>query len=685
MRKKTIILAVSGLLLVSIAALAGSILWKQKNANVLIEQQNFVASRLLESGKYSAAEAVAMESEQIKTNAVSRELIVLSKGFQINCDAVLTLAEGYLTQQEDNCIDSVKKICETYLAERENLVQDDIYEYEEQCEALTEEVRRDCLGVLLEVEKKINVKKGSDSLRILAEAYYEDADSYYENAFYVKQIPDNADDTLFGKKVKAVYALQNGNLENGMEDAQKLLRESDTFEHRVIVANYVAQNGKYLFSQEMMGKEEEEIAENSAQRAINYIETTTPIYQRDTSAYQMELSYLYYKADKKEKAQKILVDLVKKETSIQEPVSILIMDFIRAYSQTGENSYVEMISGGESTTGIWKKIKQLMGFLESNYYDTDNFYGFWLETLDDVFNGLIIRQIDTTQYPTVAVTVNVAKEIERKLTKSDFAVKDMGIAQNDFDVVSLQDEEQAMENLSVELVVDHSGSMDGTPLEDTKKAVANFVKNAGDGIRIGLVKFDDRAEVVAQIMDSRNVILQGINTIISGGGTSIYSGLELAGNELANEDGRRIIILLSDGEDGNTGQIDQILNQLRKRNIVVYTIGFGGVDTQYLSYIANACNGKFIQAESSDMLGEIYAEIGQFMANDYLITFQAEEEIERYDRFLRIENEQDDAFAEQDYYIGVTAKAIQLEEKQPPLSDYFQEIGGSRMDVSVQP
>lgn len=685
MKKKTILLIAGGILFICIAVLLSSFLIKRHNTDTLVEQQNFVASQLLEAGKYSAAESLALQSEQMKSNAVSRELIVLAKGFQANCSEAQILAETYLTLQEDDCMEAIRGVCETYLADREKLPQDDMYEYEEQCNALAENARRDFLRILLEVEGKIDVKKSGESLRNLVEAYYEDADSYYGENAYLKQVPDGADDTLLGRKIKAVYALQYSSAEDGMEQAKKLLQQSDAFEHRAIVANYVAKDGYYTETQNnATGKAQDPFAA-SAQCAINYIETTTPVYQRDTQAYQMELAYLYYRAGKEEKARKLLTDAVKRETVSQEPVSMLIAAYVRLYRQTGENFYNNMLSGGESTEGIWKQISRLMGFWSIRYDDADNFYDFWLTTLDGIFNSLIIRSIDTTQYPTVAITVNVAKELDEALTKEDFRIEDLGIAPGDFELHSLQEDDQIAENLYVDLVVDHSGSMEGTPLEDTQKAVSNFVKNAESGIQIGLVEFDDRAEVVASITASRNVILQGINTISAGGGTSIYSGLELAGNELAGKSGRRVIILLSDGEDGDTSRIDEVLVQLKKQNIVVYTIGFGGVDTQYLSYIANACNGKFIQAESSDMLGEIYAEVGQFMANDYLITFLAETEVDRYDRSLRVELDKEDAFAEQDYNVGVTAQEIQTEENLPPMSDYFQETGGSRMDIPVQP
>ena len=269
-------------------------------------------------------------------------------------------------------------------------------------------------------------------------------------------------------------------------------------------------------------------------------------------------------------------------------------------------------------------------------------------------------------------------DLDKALEKRNLTVTEMGGILSDFEFQAAQ-EQEGTQKLSVALVVDHSGSMSGTPLDDTKKAVSAFVRNIEDGIRVGLIQFDDAAQVVTPVSDNTAAVLRGIAAMQDGGGTSIYSGLELAGNELSSENGRRVIILLSDGEDGDSSRIDGILEELKRRNIYVYTIGFGGADTEYLSYIATSCGGKFLQAESTQVLGEIYASIGQYMENDYIITFTVETEPERFDRIVRVETDVEDAYAEKEYNVGVSPDSILDEKNQRPVADYFQQIGGSDM------
>ena len=324
----------------------------------------------------------------------------------------------------------------------------------------------------------------------------------------------------------------------------------------------------------------------------------------------------------------------------------------------------------------WERIRQALYLIEKD----NSFYEFVLSVMDELYNGLIIRNIDASFYPEVHLTVNVAVETENNLKKEDFLLKDMDAELKDFTVTSVSELDD-LDAVSVALVVDHSGSMEGEPLENTKKAVVSFIKNIRSDIRVGLVAFDDTAQVITPMTDSSSTVLQGVRAIESGGGTSIWSGLQMAGDELMTETGRKIIILLSDGEDGDTSKIDGVLRQLHQSNIYVYTIGFGGADTEYLSYIANSCKGKFIQAKSSDMLDAVYAEIGSYMVNEYLIIFNAVTELDDFSRICSVSLERSHLLAEKNYHVGVDYDEIKTEETKKPAADYFREFGGSRKNA----
>jgi len=98
--------------------------------------------------------------------------------------------------------------------------------------------------------------------------------------------------------------------------------------------------------------------------------------------------------------------------------------------------------------------------------------------------------------------------------------------------------------------------------------------------------------------------------------TSIVAGLEKAYSELKNNgrpDSKKIIILLSDGENNNGGYsypspLD-VATLCANEGIVIYTIGFGVVNETLLKRIAEITGGKYYYAPSCEDLEKIYNEI----------------------------------------------------------------------------
>ncbi len=674
MKKKKIWFAAI-LLLLACAAVPGFLSVRRiLNIGKLVDQQNYLASRLMELGEYEQGRTLAAQSEQMKENAVSKELLVLAAGFQSDFESAMRSAEQYLAAGADEILTAAQGICRDFLEKEKTFSREDEYLYQEQCAGLKDSTREALLSLLLQVQKGIDVQMDGVSLQNMMDTLEAQQNGYYY------EYPEEEPETLLGRKLQAVSSLKNGNYEQGLEQAQELFEQSGSFEHRALLANAVAGQSNYNVTVDDEGRPVKD--QEPVNRAINFIETTTPVTERNSVACQMELSQLYYLAGQPEKSRDMLTGIVKGDLSYTEPASAAVDDFLRSYrmSTGAAEKPAYMDSDRWDLSMAWERVASLMGFVEQGYdYGTDStYYDFVIGALNSIFNGVIIRNIDATNFPEVKLTVNVSMDLDKALEKRNFTVTEMGGILSDFEFQAAQ-EQEGTQKLSVALVVDHSGSMSGTPLDDTKKAVSAFVRNIEDGIRVGLIQFDDAAQVVAPVSDNTAAVLRGIAAMQDGGGTSIYSGLELAGNELASENGRRVIILLSDGEDGDSSRIDGVLEELKRKNIYVYTIGFGGADTEYLSYIATSCGGKFLQAESTQVLGEIYASIGQYMENDYIITFTVETEPERFDRIVRVETDVEDAYAEKEYDVGVSPDSILDEKNQRPVADYFQQIGGSDM------
>ncbi len=695
---------------------------RARRLNTQIGQQNYVASRLLEIGEYEQGRVLAAQTDQIQENQISRQLLVLAAGFQADYGSGIRYADGYLEEEADPVISEAKEAMADYLSGEEKLDDRDNEAYLQACVQLKEKVRESMMALLLRVQNSIDVKTDSDSILAMLDMMTRQGGGLTED----ETARLEKDDSNLGRRTRAAYAIQTGDYAAAFEITEKAFRDNPSFENRAMLANLAAeggdrigreQDGQESSAQEKRQRLQEQIYELEAQyqqtqsaseqsrltrrmeelqadlqdcedairvepvrRAINFIETTTPVTERDTVACRLELAQLYYRAGNRDRAKELLADVIRKQGESSEPAALLLDDFIAFYQIVNGRTERPAYMDDEMSIGVfWERIAGLLNFIESwNYYgETESFYGYVLNVLDELFNGVIIRRIDASGFPEVKVSVNVAMELEKSLTKDDFTVTEMNVPLKQFELTAVSEREMT-DDLAVELVVDRSGSMSGTPMEDTKKAVSNFVKSADDGVRMGLVSFDDAAYVDAKITESRSQLLNAVRSITDGGGTSIWSGLEQAGKELENESGRRIIILLSDGEDGDTSRIDAVLEELNRKDIYVYAIGFGGADTEYLSSIASRCQGKFIQADSSGMLGEIYAAIGEYMVNDYIIQFNVETEPDQFTRTVYVSIDVNDAFAEKEYYVGVPLSDILEEDQMEPLADYFVQVGGSQ-------
>lgn len=141
------------------------------------------------------------------------------------------------------------------------------------------------------------------------------------------------------------------------------------------------------------------------------------------------------------------------------------------------------------------------------------------------------------------------------------------------------DKEKTSGERNVVLSLDISGSMSGTPMEETKKASINFINTVLDqDASIGIVTYDDMSNIASGFSSDRAALQSIVSELYDGGGTNIEAGLRDAQWMLEKTDSKKkIIVLMSDGEP-NEGLVDEDLiayaNEIKKTGTIIYTIGF---------------------------------------------------------------------------------------------------------------
>ncbi|MBW4598862.1 MAG: VWA domain-containing protein [Calothrix sp. FI2-JRJ7] len=161
--------------------------------------------------------------------------------------------------------------------------------------------------------------------------------------------------------------------------------------------------------------------------------------------------------------------------------------------------------------------------------------------------------------------------------------------------------------LNLCLILDHSGSMSGRPLETVKKAACRIVDRLNPGDRLSVVVFDHRAKVLVsnQTVEDPERIKQQINKLSADGGTAIDEGLQLGIKELTkgNKDSISQAFLLTDGENehGSNKRCLEFAKLAASYNLTLNTLGFGDNWNQdVLEQIADAGGGSLSHIQQPD-------------------------------------------------------------------------------------
>jgi Ca-activated chloride channel family protein len=198
---------------------------------------------------------------------------------------------------------------------------------------------------------------------------------------------------------------------------------------------------------------------------------------------------------------------------------------------------------------------------------------------NNVFAGLI-RPAPVSRGP-VAVDVDLVQH--KVLAGSDGRVAvSLTLAADQIELP----EGRPVQHADLVVVLDRSGSMDGSKLQDARQAVLQLIDRLTAQDRLAVVTYSSGVEIVSPLVfmdaDHRDHVREAVLRIHSGGGTNLGGGLQQGIATLLHtqaRDRQRKVILISDGL-ANEGITDpQVLGAMAagavERNYTVSTVGVG--------------------------------------------------------------------------------------------------------------
>ncbi|WP_158748064.1 VWA domain-containing protein [Acidobacterium sp. S8] len=211
------------------------------------------------------------------------------------------------------------------------------------------------------------------------------------------------------------------------------------------------------------------------------------------------------------------------------------------------------------------------------------------------------------------------------LTKDDFTLAEDGHPQK----ISVFERQSEMP-LSIVLAIDTSGSVNkDLPVE--KRAAHNFVHSLLRPVdRLDLIDFSSEVREVVPFTNKLSRIDYGIENLMTGPATALYAAVYLASQSLISQQGRKVLVLISDGSNTVKGtDYADALEQAVRSETMVYSIidvpiaADAGRDTggeHAMITLSQETGGKYYYADAAH-LAEAFQKVSDDLRTQYLLAY----------------------------------------------------------------
>ncbi|MFN8059761.1 MAG: VWA domain-containing protein [Vicinamibacterales bacterium] len=182
--------------------------------------------------------------------------------------------------------------------------------------------------------------------------------------------------------------------------------------------------------------------------------------------------------------------------------------------------------------------------------------------------------------------------------------------------------------LEVVVCVDVSGSM-GAVMPTVRASVKKFLGALREGDQVTVLAFNDTVFTLGRRETATAGRLKAVDRLASWGGTALYDAILRALEMLGRQQGRRAIVVFSDGEDQSShAPFDNVIRRVEASDATLYFIGLGrGAEVDSLKRVqerlSRVSGGRAFQTEVVDQLDTVFGQILHELSNQYLLAYQS--------------------------------------------------------------
>lgn len=254
-------------------------------------------------------------------------------------------------------------------------------------------------------------------------------------------------------------------------------------------------------------------------------------------------------------------------------------------------------------------------------------------------------RVDVSLVRLQAIVKDTSGQPVGDLTSDDFEIYDNGVLQR---VALFAVDTQAP--LSIALLVDTSAST-AIKLREETQSVVRFLdallEDGNPGDRVSLYSFSHEVVLERGFTRDTELLESELKQLKGEAGTSLYDAIYFASRALESRDGRRVILVVTDGADTTSGHdFHSALEAAHSADTVIYGIVIVPVTSDAgrhvagenaLTSLAVGTGGRVVAATWGDVLDSAFTGILRDLRTEYLLGFYPRNVPYSTERFHQIE------------------------------------------------